>query len=121
MINERNFHGHGNNGAGDAPRLRVIGERRGLRGNYGAFQHGVGGLPRIIGDLVMRARQKFADNVAREHLLNAVGLRLVHKDWHGDGAHAGRDARGVSGGVIAAARHCEGECRQQNNMARERH
>src|SRR5215467_3540303 len=57
----------------------------------------------------MRTPNEFADNVAREHLLNAVGLRLVHKHRHGDGAHARRDARGVSGGVVAAARNRQGQ------------
>ena len=53
--------------------------------------------------VIVGAGEQFADHVAREHLLNAVGLRLVHKDGHGDGAHARGHARGMAGGVIAAA------------------
>ncbi len=41
VVGERDFHGDRDHGAGDASALRVIGERRGLRGDYRAFEHGV--------------------------------------------------------------------------------
>src|SRR6266853_3608175 len=69
----------------------------------------------------MRARKKVADDVAREYLLNAVCLRLVHEDRYRDGTHAGGDTRGVSGGVIAAARHRQGDGRKQQHGTREPH
>ncbi len=40
-------------------------------------------------------------------------LHLVHIRWDGDGPDAGRDAHGVSGSVIAAARHSR-DSQQQN-------
>jgi hypothetical protein len=51
----------------------------------------------------MRAREKFADDVASENLLNAVRLRLVDEGWHRDSTDAGGNSSGVSGSVIAAA------------------
>ena len=87
--------------------------------NNRAFQHRVGRFSSVIGDLIMSARQKFADNITRKDLLNAIHLRLVHKDRHSDGTDAGRDARRVSGGVIAAARR--GQDRQQQYGERELH
>src|SRR5580765_175574 len=72
----------------------------------------------ITNYLVFRAREQFTDNVAREHLLNAVCLRLVHKHRHGNGAHAGRQPCGMAAGVIAATvkNSKTNDCRKQKRQ-----
>ncbi len=100
--------------AGSTPGRRVIGERRSRGGKHGAAQSGVGGFTGIVEDAVVSAGGKLAHDGGRQHLLDAVGKRLVLEGGDGDGLDVLGKLHCVARGVVAASRQQE---RQQQRRA----
>ncbi len=78
---------------------------------HGAAKGCIGGIAGFVHDTIVSARNHFADDGRGQHLLDLVGLGLVHESGNRNRLHIGRQGDGVAGSVIAAA-GAEKHCRQ---------